>query len=402
MNPNSTATPSGLWCRGALARSVVFSLLLAGGHAAAQSSASPPSPAPAACTGPEFRQLDFWLGQWNVRWDASPGTPAGSGTNSITRSHGGCVVQEDFVGGPSTGGLVGRSVSVYHAPAKRWRQTWVDNQGGYFALVGGPEGDRFVLVSSRLRDGTPAQRMVFEAITENSLTWRWQTTQDAGASWADQWVIHYTRAQPISGAPALADRLFSAIGGRSTWAALKNTVNDSQQYRINEPTQVRAVITMDFTQPRWRIDTTAPGLQLSRVVDGEGDWRRTREGQIVPLTAATRQEDLQWYASHVYRTLARVARRDPLLQLGVGHDGRLEVIEGGQRMAWFKLTAAGEPYAFGGAGDGPGSLCGPWTASDQGIHHPVWVAQADGSWRSSLNRLRVNVPLHDSIFKRPD
>lgn len=381
-------------------------LAVPAGAALSQVTTAPMSSAatpPAACSGPEFRQLDFWLGEWDLRWDAWPGIAGGSGTNSITRAFGGCVVQEDFVaGGPSTGGLAGRSVSTFHAPTKRWRQTWVDNQGSYFALVGGPEGERFVLTASRAKDGTPAQRMVFEAITSSSLTWRWQKTADDGSTWTDQWIIHYTRAQPLASAPVLADRLLEAIGGRAAWAGLKNTVNDSQQFRTTDPEQVRAVITMDFTQPRWRIDTSAPGLQLTRVVDGERDWRRTREGKIAPLSATTRQDDLQWYAGHAYRTLARVARRDPLLQLAVGYDGRLEVHEGGRRIAWFKLTASGEPYAFGGVGDDPGSLSGPWTASDQGIRHPAWVAQADGTWRSSLNRLQVNVPLHDKLFQRPD
>jgi hypothetical protein len=112
------------------------------------------------------------------------------------REYGGCVIQEAFDGGPATGGLIGHSVSTYHAPLQRWRQTWVDNQGGYFALVGGPEGDDFILVSSRVSNGQPAQRMVFEDITPGAFTWRWQRTPDAGATWADQWVIHYTRRAP--------------------------------------------------------------------------------------------------------------------------------------------------------------------------------------------------------------
>jgi hypothetical protein len=383
-------------------------LALSAGAASSQGQTvqSAPTPStstvPAACSGPEFRQLDFWLGQWDLRWDAWPNIPAGTGTNSVTLAFDGCVVQEDFAGGPGTGSLAGRSLSTFHAPAQRWRQTWVDNQGGYFALVGGPEGERFVLTAARAKDGTPAQRMVFEAITARSLTWRWQATADAGATWKDQWVIHYTRAQSHASAPMLAERLLSAIGGRAAWAGLKNTVNDSQQFRTTDPEQVRAIITMDFTQPRWRIDTSAPGLQLTRVVDGERDWRRTRGGEIAPLSAATRQADLQWYAGHVYRTLARMARHDPLLQLTVGHDGRLEVHEGASRIAWFKLTAAGEPYAFGGVGDGAGSISGPWTAVEQGIRHPAWVAHADGTWRSSLNRLQVNVPLNDALFQRPD
>jgi Protein of unknown function (DUF1579) len=220
------------------------------------------TPEPPACSAPEFRQLDFWLGDWHVRWDATKDMEAGSGTNTVTQVLGGCVVQEDFVGGPSTGGLVGRSVSTFHAQTRRWRQTWVDNQGGHFALVGGPEGQRFVLTASGAVGAVPAQRMVFEDITERSLIWRWQTTADAGTTWTDQWVIHYTRAQP------LARCRYCPIGcSRPSAAAAR--------------------------QPRWRIDTTAPGLLLTRVVDGERDWRRTREGTIAPQSAAPRQEALQ-------------------------------------------------------------------------------------------------------------
>lgn len=148
----------------------------------------------APCAGPEFRQLDFWVGSWDVRWDASPGQPAGQGTNVITHDFDGCVIHEHFNGGPSTGNLLGESWSVYHAPAQHWRQTWVDNQGGYFALIGGPQEDgKFVLVSNSIVDNTPRQRMVFEDITPNSFTWRWQRTADHGATWTDSWVIHYTR-----------------------------------------------------------------------------------------------------------------------------------------------------------------------------------------------------------------
>jgi hypothetical protein len=159
--------------------------LVAGASAHAQQAAP--------CSAPEFRQMDFWVGVWDARWEAGAGTPAGRGVNTITREYGSCVIQEQFDGGPSTGGLIGHSVSTYHAPAHVWRQTWVDNQGGYFALAGGPVGDDFILTSYRMNTSTPAQRMVFADIRENSFTWRWQSTPDAGATWTDSWVIHYTR-----------------------------------------------------------------------------------------------------------------------------------------------------------------------------------------------------------------
>lgn len=144
------------------------------------------------CAAPEFRQLDFWVGEWSVRWDATEDQAAGTGANTVTREYGDCVIQESFQGGPTTGNLIGHSVSTYHAGLGRWRQTWVDNQGGYFALVGGPVDDTFVLETTRLSNTAPHQRMVFENITPTTLTWRWQRSPD-GAVWNDSWVIYYER-----------------------------------------------------------------------------------------------------------------------------------------------------------------------------------------------------------------
>lgn len=160
---------------------------------AQQQAGATPAPAAAPCSTPEFRQLDFWLGTWDARWDEGGGIPAGTGTNIITRAYGDCVIQEAFDGGPATGGLIGHSVSTYHAPVSKWRQTWVDNQGGYFALDGGPEGSDFILISRNLADNTPRSRMVFTDITRGSFTWRWQSSADLGATWTDSWVIYYTR-----------------------------------------------------------------------------------------------------------------------------------------------------------------------------------------------------------------
>jgi len=66
-----------------------------------------------------------------------------------------------------------------------------------------------------------------------------------------------------SEANALAERMLERLGGRSAWAELENTVNGSQQNRTGEPTVVYAVISMDFQQPRFRIETTGPDLHLA-------------------------------------------------------------------------------------------------------------------------------------------
>ena len=204
-----------------------------------------------------------------------------------------------------------------------------------------------------------------------------------------------------SPAEGQADRMLAALGGREAWAAARNTVNDSQQNRATEPTVVRAVITMDFERPRFRIETTGPDLHLIRVIDGERSWRKTREGRIEPVPEQLLADDLEWYAGHVYRTIHRVARRDPALQLGEGKDGRLEVYERRKRIAWFKLDSRGEPYAFGAHANDVGSISGPWEFQEAGIRHPLWVSSADGTWRAMIKSLAVNVLMDDRLFAQP-
>lgn len=198
-----------------------------------------------------------------------------------------------------------------------------------------------------------------------------------------------------------AERMLGALGGRAAWASARNTVNDSLQFRLVEPTVVHAVITMDFTQPRFRIETTAPNLRVVRVIDGDRHWRLTREGRVEPVPAETLAEDRRWYAAHVYRTLHRVAARDPALSLATTGTDRLAVLEAGKRIAWYALDARGEPYAFGAHEDEVGSICGPWSFERGGLRHATWVARPDGSWRAQVQDLAVNVPLEPETFEQP-
>lgn len=202
-------------------------------------------------------------------------------------------------------------------------------------------------------------------------------------------------------AQALADKMFDNLGGRAAWAALRNTVNGSQQNRASEPTEVYAVITMDFERPRFRIETVGPGLHLARVIDGDRSWHQGRDGKIQDVEKAFFDEEMRWYASHLYRTLHRIAARDPALSLAVAENGRLEVYEGDTRLRWFELDATGEPYRFGSYDDDVGAACGPWDFVQDGIHHPTWVSNADGTWRAAVQALSVNVPLRAHTFARP-
>lgn len=140
--------------------------------------------------------FDFWVGKWNVSWDEGEGK-RGSGTNTITKILDGTVIQEVFVvTDGQQKGFKGMSHSVLGAASKQWHQAWVDNQGGYYNLVGERNGDvRIFKTLPRTSEGKQiVQRMVFKNITKDSFVWDWEKTEDGGKTWKLEWRIDYKKA----------------------------------------------------------------------------------------------------------------------------------------------------------------------------------------------------------------
>ena len=121
-------------------------------------------------------ELDFWIGEWDVRWDG------GSGTNSVNSELDGLVVMERF----ASADLRGLSRSVKDGDT--WRQTWADSNGTHLAFHGGPNGDEFELRC--IRDNHQF-RMRFTEITEGSIVWLWE--RRIKGQWTLEWRIDYAR-----------------------------------------------------------------------------------------------------------------------------------------------------------------------------------------------------------------
>lgn len=217
------------------------------------------------------------------------------------------------------------------------------------------------------------------------------------------WLNPALAAAPMSEADIQAERLLWAVGSRPAWASLTNTVFYSQQYRRDDPTDVGAVITIDYRQPRLRIDTTGRDVQQVRFIDSDGDrnWRFDRQGRAEKVREDPLAQDLRRYTAHVYWTLQRIAVRDSKLRLALGRKGGLEVYEGNVRIAWYLLDARGEPYAMGAHDDNVGVICGPWEVERRGIRYPAWVSRPDGSWRAALKSVAVNVQMDEKLFTQP-
>lgn len=140
--------------------------------------------------------FDFWLGDWSATWKNPDGTTS-KGRNRILRTLDGKVIEEQFEADPAGPPpiLRGRSVSVLQQATGLWRQSWVDNEGGFFAFTASVDGDRRIFATELVADGDKlkGQRMVFRDITHDAFMWDWEGTTDGGKTWKLLWQISYKR-----------------------------------------------------------------------------------------------------------------------------------------------------------------------------------------------------------------
>ncbi len=148
-------------------------LALMTGQAEAQQSPPP------ACTSPERRAFDFWIGDWTVSDSAMT---TAYGTNLITREEDGCLIHEHWVG--SRGGS-GQSLNFWDTETRQWVQVWVGSGGESLRLVGNLDGGRMVLTGkSRGPKGELVEhRAVWSREPDGRVRQYWRSTQDGGKTW---------------------------------------------------------------------------------------------------------------------------------------------------------------------------------------------------------------------------
>ena len=139
------------------------------------------------CNTPEFRQFDFWIGDWDVVSAAAPGTTS---RNLITLVNDGCTLREEYT---TPVGYAGTSLNFYDAARKKWHQTWIDNQGGALYLEGGIEGEAMVLRT--VGDTLNVQRITWTRLEGGRVRQLWEATADGGKTWTIAFDGHYSRRE---------------------------------------------------------------------------------------------------------------------------------------------------------------------------------------------------------------
>jgi hypothetical protein len=129
------------------------------------------APGKAPCDGQEFRQLDFWVGEWEVYAQDRL-----VGWSRVEPILGGCVLLENWTG---KGGSEGKSFNRYDAQTKRWEQTWVDNAG--LSLVFRGKYDATAQAMRFVADADSVQqRMTFYALPDGTVRQLWESAPPMG------------------------------------------------------------------------------------------------------------------------------------------------------------------------------------------------------------------------------
>lgn len=138
---------------------------------------APPEAAP-GCAPSEYRQFDFWAGEWDVTVQGKV-----AGTNTITVEESGCLVHEHWSG---AGGLTGQSFNFYNREDGEWHQVWVSSGGDVLNLAGRyADGVLTYRGATREPDGkTLGHRLSFHANPDGTVRQLWETSPDGGSTWS--------------------------------------------------------------------------------------------------------------------------------------------------------------------------------------------------------------------------
>lgn len=130
-------------------------------------------------TDPNCRQLDFWLGLWDVF------NPEGVqiGVNRISKSLKGCMIIEEW---RSSLGIEGKSIKYFDPGISRWRENWVSESGSITEYTGElVEGSMHFNGETHFPNGTIARsRSTITPLPGGKVHHVIEQSYDQGKSWS--------------------------------------------------------------------------------------------------------------------------------------------------------------------------------------------------------------------------
>ncbi len=144
------------------------------------------------CAGPEYRQFDFWVGDWDVVDRDRPTVVIARARVELILN--GCVVHELY---EQTDGHKGESFSIYDSTRNQWHQSWVTNHGQLLLIDGQWSNGTMTLAGSDIGpDGKERKvRGSWERVDEGVREVATRSA-DGGTSWTGWFDLIFQKRQP--------------------------------------------------------------------------------------------------------------------------------------------------------------------------------------------------------------
>jgi hypothetical protein len=202
--PSPTPVPTATMSRSALEEEVShLRAIVLGGAVRSQR--------PAGCAAPGHRQLDFWLGEWDV-------SPTGSSVviaeSSITSRDQECVIAENW---RSFRGAHGDSLSMYDAADGLWHQTYADSTGTRREYKGAADPGGVMRLEIQSPD-TVRRRMNIRRLDRDAARQWGESFDPASSKWTVTWDLTYRRrgVSPSIATPAAPAVALDTMAGHWT------------------------------------------------------------------------------------------------------------------------------------------------------------------------------------------
>lgn len=135
---------------------------------------------------PNFRQLDFWIGEWDAK--NTQGVTVGS--SSIQLILGQCVIFENWTTPVSSG----KSFNIFDATDGKWHQNWVDDRGTNTHYVGELKDGKMVYVAETVKGGVKTlAKMTFSKLPNGDVRQFGENSTDEGKTWTTAFDLLYVR-----------------------------------------------------------------------------------------------------------------------------------------------------------------------------------------------------------------
>jgi len=171
---------------------------------------------PAFCRAPEYRQFDFWVGDWDAFDAENPAVKVAH--NRVDRVLDGCVLLENYEG---MDGSHGESFSIYDAVRGAWHQSWVTNHGKLLVIQGQMQGGEMVLSGvNHTVSGDKYVRGTWKSedggVRETAVT-----SADGGKTWKPWFDLIFRPTAASAASPRTADEATVAALDTQYQAAVK-------------------------------------------------------------------------------------------------------------------------------------------------------------------------------------